>query len=112
MPTVPSASASPPRILVTGGSGFLGQHVLEALGMRGYRSVVSPSHSEYDLTSESEIRLLLRDARPDVVLHLAAVVGGIGANRERPAEFFYQNLVMGTQLMEHSRRAGVRKFVA
>ena len=104
-------SALQRRILVTGGSGFLGHHVLEALNERGYPSVVAPSHAECDLTSETAVADLLRDARPELIIHLAAVVGGIGANRERPGEFLYQNLIMGAQLLEHARRAGVRKFV-
>jgi GDP-L-fucose synthase len=100
------------RIVVTGGHGFLGKHLLEALDERGYRHVEAPSHTDYDLTSEEAVARLMRDTCPHAVVHLAAIVGGIGANRERPGEFFYQNLVMGVQLMEHARRAGVEKFVA
>src|SRR3712207_2391066 len=84
-----------PRIMVTGGSGFLGQHVLAALARRGYDDVVAPSHAQYDLTRSEQVAACLRDIRPDAILHLAAVVGGIGANRARPGEFFYQNLIMG-----------------
>jgi GDP-L-fucose synthase len=101
-----------PRLLVTGGSGFLGSHVRAALAQRGYAHVVAPSHADYDLTHEAAVEAVIRDTRPDAVVHLAAVVGGIGANRERPGEFFYQNLVMGANLMEHARLAGVKKFVA
>jgi GDP-L-fucose synthase len=100
------------RILVTGGSGFLGGHVLAALAARGARDVVAPPRTDYDLTSEAAIERLFREIRPDVVIHLAAVVGGIGANRANPGRFFYDNLVMGALLMEHARRAGVQKFVA
>jgi GDP-L-fucose synthase len=104
--------AAQPRILVTGGSGFLGKHVLELLAARGYTDVVAPRHAEYDLTRADQVAACLRDLRPDAVVHLAAIVGGIGANMARPGDFFYQNLVMGAELMEQSRLAGVRKFVA
>jgi len=107
-----SQSATQSRIVVTGGSGFLGRHVLEVLNARGYQFVEAPTHADYDLTVESAVSSLFRDTRPDVIIHLAAVVGGIGANREHPGEFFYKNLLMGAQLMEHARRAGVRKMVA
>jgi GDP-L-fucose synthase len=100
------------RILVTGGSGFLGQHVLAALSDRGYHDVVAPTHAEYDLTRADRVAACIRDLRPDAILHLAAVVGGIGANRARPGEFFYQNLIMGTELMEQARLGGAQKFVA
>lgn len=101
-----------PRILVTGGSGFLGQHVLDVLTRRGYEDVVSPGHAEYDLTCSDQVAACIRDVQPEAIIHLAAVVGGIGANRARPGEFFYQNLVMGAQLMERARLGGVQKFVA
>jgi GDP-L-fucose synthase len=101
-----------PRILVTGGSGFLGRQVLAVLAERGYQNVLAPTHSEYDLTREDDVIACIRDVRPDATLHLAAVVGGIGANRARPGEFFYQNLVMGAELMEQARLGGVEKFVA
>jgi GDP-L-fucose synthase len=101
-----------PRVLVTGASGFLGKHVLEVLAQRGYRDVVSPTHAQYDLIRADQVAACIRDVQPDAILHLAAVVGGIGANRERPGEFFYQNLVMGAELMEQARLAGVQKFVA
>jgi GDP-L-fucose synthase len=111
-PMPPGAAAGQPRVLVTGGSGFLGKHVLELLTQRGYQDVVAPPHSEYDLTHAEQVAACLRDLRPDAIVHLAAVVGGIGANRARPGEFFYQNLVMGAELMEQARLAGVAKFVA
>jgi GDP-L-fucose synthase len=101
-----------PRVLVTGGSGFLGRQVLAILNQRGYEHVAAPMHSEYDLTDASQIAACIREARPQAIIHLAAVVGGIGANRARPGDFFYQNLVMGAELMEQARRAGVEKFVA
>ncbi|GAC1325568.1 MAG: GDP-L-fucose synthase [Chloroflexota bacterium] len=98
--------------MVTGGSGFLGKHVLAALARKGYTEVMAPRHAEYDLTKSDQVSAALRDLRPDMIVHLAAVVGGIGANRARPGDFFYQNLIMGTELMEQSRRASVQKFVA
>ena len=101
-----------PRVLVTGGSGFLGRHVVDVLEHRGYGRVAAPSHSEYDLTRGDQVAACVRDTGPDVIVHLAAVVGGIGANRARPGDFFYQNLIMGAELMEQARLAGVSKFVA
>jgi GDP-L-fucose synthase len=101
-----------PRILVTGASGFLGKHVLEVLARRGYQNVLAPTHADYDLIKSDQVAACMRDLHPDAIVHLAAVVGGIGANRARPGEFFYQNLVMGAELMEQARRGGVQKFVA
>src|SRR5712691_2728022 len=100
-----------PCILVTGGSGFLGKHMLDVLARRGYQNVAAPRHAEYDLTRSDQVAACLRDLRPEAIVHLAAVVGGIGANRERPGEFFYRNLVMGAELMERARLGGVQKFV-
>jgi GDP-L-fucose synthase len=100
------------RILVTGGSGFLGKHVLDVLAKRGFANVAAPSHADYDLTNADQVAACVRDVRPNAVVHLAAVVGGIGANRARPGDFFYQNLVMGAHLMEQSRQANVQKFLA
>jgi GDP-L-fucose synthase len=101
-----------PRVLVTGGSGFLGRHVLAVLSEHGYANVVAPRRAEYDLTQADQVAACLRELRPDAIIHLAAIVGGIGANRERPGDFFYQNLIMGAHLMEEARLAAVKKFVA
>jgi GDP-L-fucose synthase len=100
------------RVVVTGGAGFLGSYVVEKLQARGAEYVFVPRSAEYNLTQEEAIVRLYRVTRPDVVIHLAAVVGGIGANRENPGQFFYENLIMGAQLIEHARRLGVGKFVA
>jgi GDP-L-fucose synthase len=99
------------RLVVTGGGGFLGSYVLEFLKARGCANPFVPRSRDYDLRRESDIVRLFETARPHVVIHLAAVVGGIGANRENPGRFFYENLMMGTQLMEQARRFGVDKFV-
>ena len=100
------------RIVVTGGAGFLGGFVLEELKRRGARDIRVPRSSEYDLVEMDAVRRLYRDARPTLLIHLAARVGGIGANRENPGKFFYDNLMMGVQLIEEGRRAGLRKLVA
>ena len=100
------------RVIVTGGAGFLGRFVVEKLRARGAAEVVVPRSATYDLCDLGAIRALLHSSRPDIVLHLAARVGGIGANREHPADFFYDNLMMGVQLMHEAWRCGVEKFVA
>jgi GDP-L-fucose synthase len=100
------------RILVTGGSGFLGQHVIAQLRQRGCANVIAPRRAEYDLTREVEVERLFEERHPDIVLHLAAVVGGIGANRANPGRFLYDNAVMGLLMMEQARRSQVEKFVA
>jgi GDP-L-fucose synthase len=98
--------------MVTGGSGFLGRRVVAKLEERGAREIFVPRKAQYNLVDQGAVRRVLEDARPDVILHLAAVVGGIGANMENPGLFFYENLMMGVQLMEQARLAGVEKFVA
>jgi GDP-L-fucose synthase len=100
------------RVLVTGGAGFLGRHVVDRLRTQGCPTIVAPRRSEYDLRDLRAVVRLYDDARPSLVVHLAAAVGGIGANRERPAEFFFDNLIMGTQLLDQAWRHGVPKFVA
>ncbi len=99
-------------MVVTGGAGFLGSFVVERLRQRGCPAVFVPRSQEYDLRQPEAIRRMLRDARPDIVIHLAARVGGIGANRAHPAEFFYDNLMMSVPLFHECWRFGVDKFVA
>jgi GDP-L-fucose synthase len=99
------------RIVVTGGAGFLGRPVIVELAKFGPAEVVVPRSAEYDLRERDAIRRLFHDARPDVVIHLAAVVGGIEANRLNPGRFFFDNAIMGLQLMEEARLHGVAKFV-
>jgi GDP-L-fucose synthase len=100
------------RIVVTGGSGFLGSHVVEALRLRGCRHIMVPRSQKYDLCRQDQVARMFADLRPQVVIHLAAVVGGIGANRENPGRFYYENIVMGAETMEQARRSNVEKFVA
>ncbi len=99
------------RVILTGGAGFLGSYVAELLKGRGCPEPFIPRSREYDLRREEAIIRLLERVRPEVVIHLAAVVGGIGANRANPGRFFYENLIMGVQLIEQSRVFGVEKFV-
>ena len=99
------------RVVVTGGSGFMGSHVVDALKARGVAEVIVPRKRDYDLVDRAACRQLLADARPDIVFHLAARVGGIGANRENPGLFLYENAMMGVQLIEECRLAGTQKLV-
>jgi GDP-L-fucose synthase len=99
------------KVCVTGGAGFLGSFVLETLRSRGATNIFVPHIEEYDLTEMDNIRRMLGDADPDIIIHLAALAGGIGANRTRPAEFFYKNLMMGVPLVHEAWKHGVEKFV-
>ena len=100
------------RVCVTGGAGFLGKVVVRKLQERGAKDIFVPNFPEYNLVNLEDINRLLDDSKPDLIIHLAAQVGGIGANREHPAEFFYNNLMMGVQLMHRAWETGVGKFVA
>jgi GDP-L-fucose synthase len=99
------------RICVTGGGGFLGSFVVEELERRGCRNVFVPRRKDYDLTTTAGVENLFTDSRPEVLFHLAAVVGGIGANRRNPGRFFYDNAIMGIQLIEYARLHGVQKTI-
>ncbi|MBA3356619.1 MAG: GDP-L-fucose synthase [Pyrinomonadaceae bacterium] len=100
------------RVVVTGGAGFLGRFVVARLQQHGNLNVFAPRRADYDLVNGSDTKRLLTETRPDLVIHLAAVVGGIGANQKQPGRFFYENLMMGAQLIEQSRLHGVKKLVA
>jgi GDP-L-fucose synthase len=110
-PSGPGLSLAGKRVLVTGGAGFLGLPVCELLQARGAGEVVVPRRAEHDLTDALAVRRLFEQAQPDLVLHLAAEVGGIGANRDNPGRFFYANMAMGLHVVEEARRQGVEKFV-
>jgi GDP-L-fucose synthase len=99
------------RVAVTGGSGFLGSALVERMRAAGYRRLFLPHRREYDLTQMAQVERFYAEAKPEAVIHLAALAGGIGANMRRPGDFFYQNAVMGIQLIEYARRTGVEKVV-
>jgi len=100
------------RVCVTGGDGFLGSFVQKTLKERGATDIFIPTIDKYDLTDINDVRRMLKDGQPDLIIHLAALAGGIGANLARPAEFFYKNLMMGVPLMHEAWEQGVSKFVA
>jgi len=99
------------RITVTGGAGFLGRYIVQGLKDRGCKDIFIPEIQDYDLTKEENVIRMYEDAQPDIVIHLAAEVGGIGANRQSPGRFFYANMVMGLHLIEHARLQSIEKFV-
>jgi GDP-L-fucose synthase len=98
--------------MVTGGAGFLGSHIIRKLKERDCSNIFIPTRENYDLVKMEAVKRAYQDGNPDIVIHLAAVVGGIGANRKNPGKFFYENLMMGAQLMEIGRQKGIEKFVA
>jgi GDP-L-fucose synthase len=104
------ASLTSKRVVVTGGSGFLGRHVVAALAKRGC-TVLVPRKAQYDLTRATDVERMFEDLEPQIVIHLAAVVGGIGANRDSPGRFFFENVMLGALTMEYARKSGVEKFV-
>jgi GDP-L-fucose synthase len=105
-------SKSSKRILVTGGAGFLGSYVVERLEKEGYKEIFVARSKIYDLIEMEAVKRLYRDSKPDIVVHIAARVGGIGANMKYPGSFFYENLMMGVQMMEMGRLSGIEKFIA
>jgi GDP-L-fucose synthase len=112
MTQTPPTKLANQRVVVTGGAGFLGSFVVEQLRARGVRDIIIPRSRDYDLVDIAGVRKLYDDAKPDLVIHLAAQVGGIGANLKNPGKYFYDNLMMGVQLIEEGRRRGLGKLVA
>ena len=100
------------RIAITGGHGFLGTYLVNKFRTQGYRNIFAPGKDDYDLRDARQIARMYKKGRPDVVIHLAARVGGVGANSKYPGEYFYDNLIMGVQMMEYARQYKVKKFVA
>jgi len=99
------------RIVITGGAGFLGSFVVEKLRARGYTNPIIPRRKDFDLTHEADAQRIYTELKPDVILHLAAEVGGIGANRDNPGRYFFANMSMGLHLIEGARQHGLKKFV-
>lgn len=99
------------RVVVTGGGGFLGSFVMETLRNAGCKNVFAPRSKDYDLRESSHLDRMFVDLKPNIIIHLAAAVGGIGANRENPGRFFYDTAIMGVQIIEYARRHGIEKFV-
>src|SRR5260370_1023081 len=100
------------RVCLTGGAGFLGSYIKSRLERSGCESIFIPRSNEFDLRDRNAINRMYDAASPDIVIHLAAVVGGIGANRENPGKYFYDNLIMGVELIEQARQRGIEKFIA
>ena len=100
------------NVLVTGGNGFLGHHMIDALKNAGATNIFIARSKDYDLTKETDVQRLFQDYKPDVVFHLAGLVGGILPNKERPADYFYQNLMMGTMMLHYAQQHNVKKFIA
>src|SRR5438132_359110 len=111
MPTRRKLDLRRKRILITGGSGFLGSYIVERLSGEGCALIASPRRSDFDLTKSDAIVRLFEDVRPEVVIHAAAVVGGIGANRDNPGRFFHENAIMGIQIIEACRRYAIEKTI-
>jgi GDP-L-fucose synthase len=100
------------KIVITGGAGFLGGYIVEGLAKRGCKNILIPKIEDYNLVNMLDVIRMYDDMKPDIVIHLAAVVGGIGANRQHPGQFFYENIMMGVQLIDQARLRKIEKFVA